>query len=257
NQREGNRENSNLIDFGLGLLLMLKFYFLLEFPPIKQLTTKPYFSPVTIVGALGLIYYLYHRLIKIRGDELLVKSNMPVVVPALFSLMLAFAARGIMHYHWRSGLGKISFFLLLLGLVGWIFWPLKQSVKSFLLHVFIIALSALVFEQFQILFVLMVIFVEARFFSDMLAAVKPAVFITLYLALSALIYYTAYGNLSLNSFFEEGRESILGAQITDFSYWNLTLITMFLIAKLVLVEVVSLLPLTQWKSSIMEINGFS
>jgi len=49
----------------------------------------------------------------------------------------------------------------------------------------------------------------------------------------------------------------LGAQITDFSYWNLTLITMFLIAKLVLVEVVSLLPLTQWKSSIMEINAFS
>jgi hypothetical protein len=144
-------------------------------------------------------------------------------------------------------------------LLVWACWPIKAAVKSFVLHVFVVALAVIVFERLQIMFVLAFIFIEVTFLRTLLQTLKltRTGFAGLYIILSALAYYTAYGNLSISSFFEEGRATILGAQITDYSYWNLTLITMFLIAKLVLVEVIMLLPLIQAEDDAAVLDQFA
>jgi hypothetical protein len=123
----------------------------------------------------------------------------------------------------------------------------QRVIKSYVLHVLTITLSAIVLNPLQMLFLLVVIFVEVQFLHKMLKFFRrnPVGFELLYLVLSVISYYICYGSISLSALVEESRMPILGAQLIDYSYWNLLLISLFLMAKLILVEMIMLLPLLQ------------
>lgn len=221
---------------------------------VKSISLSGIFTAISFVIVCALCYHIYQQFIINNQLSLLTKNELLSSILPHLALVLALLGRGLIRNPIRNDLGKASFLLLLIGLVSYFIFPLRKELKTYLLYISIIALSVATFEPLQLLLISSIIFFQIWFTKEFANKIHnhSISLIISYLAISFITYYTAYGNLSLSSFFEEGRYPILGAQITDYSYWNLAIIISFLVAKLVIVESIGLLTIN---GSTVKINN--
>lgn len=247
----------------LGLLLLLKVSTFLNsflvklFLDLHSIHQIPVFTIVSLIIPLLLpllCYYIYREVVSKSSNiefSLLAKNELAIFILPHLTLLLSITARLLIRNPLRNELGKISLLLIFINLIASCTLFLRKEHKIYLFYVSLLTLSALVFEPIHILLVGLVIIFQIwgsnnfSFISN-----QPILLITLYLAVSFIAYFNSYGNLSLSSFFEEGRYPILGSQITDFSYWNLAIIISFLLSKLVLVESIGLSLLSRLSANI-------
>lgn len=236
--------------------LLVQFPIYSALPIVKVFGLSNIFIVISFIITTGLFYYIYHHFILSNNLTILTRNELISLMLPHLALVLAFLGRVLTRNPIRNELGKFCFLFLIISLVSYFIFPLRKEHRSYLLYICILALSVTTFEPLQILLVISVIFFQIWFTKKFASEIynHSISLIVIYLAISFITYYNAYGNLSLSSFFEEGRYPILGAQITDYSYWNLTIIISFLVSKLVIVESIGLLVLTE---SAKEINSFA
>ncbi|KAF0249727.1 MAG: hypothetical protein FD167_875 [bacterium] len=235
---------------------LIQFPVYSNLPLIKSLSLSTLFTSISLLAIFILFYYIYKQFIINNQSSLLTKTELISSILPHLALALALVGRGLTRNPIRNDLGKVSFILLLVSLINYFIFPLRKEHKIYLLYISILALSVATFEPLQLLLVSSIIFFQIWFTKQFASQIKNhSIFlIIIYLTISFITYYYAYGNLSLSSFFEEGRYPILGGQITDYSYWNLTVIISFLTSKLIIVESIGLLILTE---STREINSIA
>jgi hypothetical protein len=242
-----------LLKIIVGLFLLIKIPIILNSSIVKPILERQLihqfsfytsFDVVALLTALLLCYYIYQQKIgkqKTAESNILSKKDFVLFLLPHLALLSGLIGRLLLHNPIRNELGKFSLLLLGINLLLSCITPIKSEYKPYILYISLISLSVLVFEPAQIFLFSSVVFFQVWVSYNSSFINNEIILMVLYLVFSFVVYFSSYGNISLSSFFEEGRYPILGGQITDYSYWNLTIIISFLVSKLVLVESIGLL----------------
>ncbi|MBX7220418.1 MAG: alkaline phosphatase family protein [Blastocatellia bacterium] len=195
-------------------------------------------------AALAATIWLHRRLLGNTQPSLSWPERGLVAATSLV-LVTGFAARALTEAAFRPQLGQVAFGLMVLTLAATSLTSVQTNVKIYTGHVLLLAFTQVAFEPLHALFLMVLQLVLVICLQPLLFRLRHrrGWFELAFIAVSVTTYFACYQSLSIGSFFDDGRRSIIGAHITDYSNWNLSVIFVLLTAKLMLVELTTLFPL--------------